>query len=318
MRYYLIEMLGALTLLGFSWTNAQTQTKVTVPSVEEKDCPITIIEPVARDGQKTTAVVRKPPGKGPFPAVVFLHGGLTPFPIDELKNRVRRGNLSRFLAAGYVTVAATFRSRKDDPQSPKTLWDCLAVIDAVKKMPEVDPKSVVLWGQSGGGSLALECAGETPLAAIAVEEPATVLLMGMMTAERNFGTKGFKEMMTDPKRLYTPEMEQLTRKKVAKIGCPVLIASGGQHPVNKANDEIFIPELKRANKTFETILYRGEPHGFSGGGGSPGAEKKFFEDCQTFFTKRLATKPAAVAPALIREVPARRDRPDAKGQDQNP
>ena len=90
------------------------------------------------------------------------------------------------------------------------------------------------------------------------------------------------------------------------------------HPVHKANNEIFIPELQRANKSFETILYRGEPHGFSGGGGSPEAEKKFFEDSQAFFAKHLAKKPAAVDPALIREVPARRARPDAKGPDKKP
>jgi dienelactone hydrolase len=315
MRWSMIATLSTLTLLVSSWANAQTPTKVTFPQVGEKECPIQVIEPVAKDGQKTTAAVRKPPGNGPFPAVIFFHGGLTPFPLDELKNRVRRGNLSRFLAAGYVTAAATFRSRQADPQSAKTLWDCLAVIEAVKKMPEVDAKSVALWGISGGGSLALECAGETQLAASAVEEPATVLFMGMMTAERNFGTDGFKDMMRDPKRLYTPELQGFTRKKVQKIGCPVLIAHGDQHPINKANDEVFIPELKAAKKDFETILYRGEWHGFTGGNGSPEAEKKFFEDCQAFFAKYLATQPAALDPALLRDVPARRDRPAPKGED---
>jgi dienelactone hydrolase len=305
-RLVSIAVLFAVALFS---TQSNAQTEVTYPAIEETVCPIEVIEPVASDGQRTIAAVRVPPGKGPFPAVIFFHGGLTPFPLDELKNRVRRGNLARFLAAGYVTAAATFRSRQEDPLSPKTLLDCLAVVDYVKEMPEVDPKSVVLWGMSGGGSLALECAGETPLCAVAVEEPATVLFMGMMTAQRNFGTEGFREMMQDPKSLYTPDLQDLTRRKIAKIACPVFIAHGDQHPVNNANNQVFIPELKQADKRFETILYPGQLHGFTGGNGTPEAERKFFDDCQTFFGKYLPTKPTPVDATMTHDTPARRKKP---------
>ena len=36
---------------------------------------------------------------------------------------------SRFLAAGYVVAAITYRSRDVDPQSPDALNDALAAID---------------------------------------------------------------------------------------------------------------------------------------------------------------------------------------------
>jgi len=43
-----------------------------MPSVSEKACPAEVIEAPTRDGHKATAVIRKPPGEGPFPAVVLL------------------------------------------------------------------------------------------------------------------------------------------------------------------------------------------------------------------------------------------------------
>ena len=53
---------------------------VTMPFVSEQTCPPEVIEAPTRDGQKATAVVRKPPGKGPFPAVVLLGGNGTQRP----------------------------------------------------------------------------------------------------------------------------------------------------------------------------------------------------------------------------------------------
>ena len=39
--------------------------------------PVQLIE-VPTQGGHTTAAVRKPPGKGPFPAAIYLHGTLQP------------------------------------------------------------------------------------------------------------------------------------------------------------------------------------------------------------------------------------------------
>src|SRR4051812_49173353 len=116
MRHHVVQALAVLASLG--GTSSSGQTGVTRPVVSEEACPANIIEAPTRDGQKATAVVRKPTGRGPFPAVVFLHGGLNRRNVDRVKREVL--NLptnSRFLAAGYVTVEAVFRSRSDDPQS---------------------------------------------------------------------------------------------------------------------------------------------------------------------------------------------------------
>ena len=98
----------------------------TRPVISEEVAPLEAIAPVAKDGHKGEAFLRKPPGKGPFPAVVIVHGGSTTFPTAALKKFARGTWPSRFLAAGYVVAVPTFRSRDADPQTRDSLDDVLA------------------------------------------------------------------------------------------------------------------------------------------------------------------------------------------------
>ena len=107
----------------------------------------------------------------------------------------------------------TFRSREENPQTRDALDDCLAVVDYVKKMPVVDPKSVAVLGGSGGGSLALELAGETDLCAIVAGEPASVLFTGLMVRGMSDRGPAFQDVMRNPKKHYTPELQKFTRAK---------------------------------------------------------------------------------------------------------
>src|SRR5688572_30472094 len=296
-------LLVATVLLSGSLAFAEST--VTWPAVSEQACPAEVVTAEAKDGHKASAVVRKPPGKGPFPALVILHGGLNERNVERVKREAaNQPTASRFLAAGYVTVEGVFRGRSDDPQAKDAFLDCLAIIEHVRKMPEVDPKAVVVLGHSGGGSLALELAGETDLAAVAAGEPASILFTGMFNkATRRRDQRN--RMMEDPKAFYTPELQKFTRDKIERIKCPVLIVHGDQHPINKINHEIVIPELKRAGKTLEVILYPGQPHTFLfGQAGSPAATRKCFDDCHAFFRKHLPTQPAPLPDSVVKQVPA--------------
>src|SRR5262249_8867288 len=119
-------------------------------SVSEETSPLISIEVPAAEGHKVLGVLRKPPGPGPFPALVHLHGGLDMKSLAELQSWSRDASAARFLAAGYLVVTPTFRSRAEDPQTRNALVDCLTMVEYVKKRPEVDPQSVVIWGDSGG------------------------------------------------------------------------------------------------------------------------------------------------------------------------
>jgi acetyl esterase/lipase len=303
LAFAVIAIMGVASALG--------EDELTRPEVSESACPIEVVSVAVPDAPDTLAVVRKPPGKGPFPALIHLHGGLETWPLSRLKDDVTRiPTTSRFLAAGYVVVAPTFRARSQDPQTTDALTDCLAVVDYVKKLPGVDPKSVVVWGDSGGGSLALEIAGQSSVCAVVAQEPATVLFTGMYTKESLGGKPPFtsssgsgRTIMADPKNYYTPDLQRFTREKIAKIGCPIFIAYGNVSSINKINNEIVIPELKDAGKAVEVVLYPNEPHGFSKGVGTAKAALKFFTDTDAFFQKHLPTKPKPLEAALVTSIP---------------
>jgi dipeptidyl aminopeptidase/acylaminoacyl peptidase len=248
---------------------ARAQDRVMRPVVSEEACPLTRIEPLANDGYRGVAFVRKPPGSGPFPAIIWIHGGLETSPTDWLQETARAPHPSRFLAAGYVVIVPTYRSRDIDPQSRISLEDCLAVVEHARKLPYVDGRSVIVYGCSGGGDLALEiAAARADVCAIVPEEPASVMFSGLFTTDSpkrgvRFSPLDTLPIMRDPKKFYTSESQRFAQAKISRIQCPILIIQGAETAVlNKFNAETLIPELRAAGKKVEVISYSGEPHCF--------------------------------------------------------
>ena len=71
--------------------SSDPEERVTVPLVSEEVSPVEDL----RISGTAYAAVRKPPGKGPFPAVIFLHGGLG----NSKMGRLRVGALSQVTQA---------------------------------------------------------------------------------------------------------------------------------------------------------------------------------------------------------------------------
>ncbi len=259
------------------------------PTFRKELCPIEKIEATTQDEQKTRAFYRKPPGDGPFPAVICIHGGVQSASDQNLHNLLT-GNpvYTRLLAAGYVTVAGDFRTYKANPQARGPIFDCLAIVDTVKKLPFVDSESVVVFGGSGGGSIALELASTTKLAAIVCGEPATLLFCGML-GPGEFNKR--YDVLDDVQTYYTDERKALTQKKIKTISCPVLILHGDQHALKTLNSKIFLPELKAAGVEVEYKVYPGNSHGFYWGNGtSRETVEKFMADTLSFLEAKLKTK----------------------------
>lgn len=324
MRGYAGIAMFAVAWLGLSPAHAAEtplaksggkETTATYPQVSEKVSPVEAISVPGKAGNKINVVVRKPPGDGPFPAIVILHGGLLERPVEYLKSQALNAPThARFLAAGYVTVTPSFRSRQQNPQSREPLDDCLTVIEHVKRMPQVHAGSVVVMGGSGGGTLALELAGETELCAVAAGEPASILFTGMLTSSADDLRPLMEKTMSEPRTFYTPALQKFTREKIARIRCPVFIGHGDQHIINKINHEIMIPELRTAGKELLVIAYPGQPHGFYfGDTGDPAAGEKFFNDANEFFKTRLPIQPRRLAASAVTKVPAPKKGKSADG-----
>ncbi len=264
------------------------------PVVSSDACPITLLAVKGKDGERPLALMRKPPGAGPFPAVVYFHGGSSALSRAQLEAELHGQTLSRFLAAGYVAVAGTYRPIR---QIDNSIADGVAIVEHAKTIPGVDPQSVVVWGDSGGGSLAFDIAATISVCAIAAQEPATILFARVGTGENR------RPSMTDPKSVYTAAARDYTRGKIRKISAPIFLAHGDVHLINKFNHEITIPEMRAENRELEVKLYAGENHGFSRRAvATLDAPKRFFEDAHAFFQRHLATQPTPLPKELIEEV----------------
>ena len=175
-----LVLAGCLTTSVLPPLGALAQTsRITKPAVSESASALQPIAPVARDGYRGQGILRKPPGDGPFPTVVVIHPGLVTWPSELLRQVSTGAFASRFLAAGYVVATMTYRSRDVDPQSRLSLDDSLAAVEYLQKLPYVNSASLVVYGCSGGGDLALAVATEKPVAAIVAEEPASILFTGV-------------------------------------------------------------------------------------------------------------------------------------------
>ena len=301
------------------------QSVVTRPAVSEAACPLEVITPVASDGHVGLAVLRKPPGPGPFPVAIWVHGGITTVSLERLQASARDGaTYTRLLAAGYVVVGPTYRSRDEDPQSPVSIRDVLATVEHVRTLSYVDPSSVVLGGCSGGADLALELASRTSIAAVVAEEPASMVMAGMFNSSiAKTGVRYTPEdsyfLMENPKQHYTPQFQTILRAKIARIDTPILIVQGSVDrrdlPINRFNDEVLIPELRAAHKAIEVHTYAGQGHCFCIGSGvprpsgrptqasAPRAALDAFRDIDAFCRTHLRIEPKDIDARLLTQVP---------------
>lgn len=321
-RAFLIT--AALGLIG---TRLRAQSAITRPVVSEKACPLETIYPVAADGHRGLAVLRKPPGAGPFPVAIWFHGDITMRPLERLEEMARDlATGSRFLAAGYVFVAPTYCSRDIDPQTGESIDDAVAVVEHLRKLPFVDPQSIVVAGCSGGGDLALQAAARTNVAAVVAEEPASVLMSGVFhnklpKKEERYTPADAMFLLEDGPRHLTPELRRTFRAKLAKVNAPIVIIQSDvdrrEVPINRFNADVLIPELRASSRQFDVRTYPGQAHCFCSASGLPRprgraapaswpeAALKAFQDIDAFCQRHVRTRPRALDPALITYEPVR-------------
>lgn len=104
------------------------------------------------DGKELTLDAWWPRGAGPWPMVVWVHGGGWRGGFKELGEHTAR----QIAASGYVVLSINYRLAPDDP-FPAGIEDCLGAIVWAKREAarfNGDPSRVAIAGESAGGNLA--------------------------------------------------------------------------------------------------------------------------------------------------------------------
>jgi dienelactone hydrolase len=129
-------------------------------------------------GVNPEALLCRPEGKGPFPAVVHNHG----VGVDTVgyQKAVRRGydlpGICKELSAdGFLTFVPIRHGGPGLRNLPPHKAQVLEAIDYVKRLPDVDPSRIALTGNSRGGLLTLMVGVEQPdLKALVIMAPAEI------------------------------------------------------------------------------------------------------------------------------------------------
>ncbi|NDW33107.1 alpha/beta hydrolase [Salipiger sp. PrR007] len=106
-----------------------------------------------------TASLRTPPGDGPHPVVVYIHGGGWlkghPHLVSPVNRKLRI--TEQLLAAGYAVAAISYRLIGEGP-FPMQIHDCAAGVRFLRANAgafRIDPERFAAFGQSAGGHMAL-------------------------------------------------------------------------------------------------------------------------------------------------------------------
>lgn len=167
------------------------------------------------DGLYVPAVLQTPPGDGPFPTVVALHGGSGGLGVPWLVEfaRERRYALDRLLDAGYAVCVTEGRMEVEDaygmdpvesttPPVPAVLdhQDVVATYESLQGDPSVDADRVGFVGVSHGGELGMKILSEIedPPAALVALEPGVIEYLGLRyDGERTYENLQFRDSLDD-------------------------------------------------------------------------------------------------------------------------
>ena len=154
----LVVVVAVLVVAGWSWIDAQARAVVVVPSVLETPvltpaAEAVTEEPVVEDTvfAGRPALVAKPEGEGPWPALLFVNGT-----IREGRNYQPVQNLARGLArAGYLVLVPDLPGLTTDEITEETVSSTVEMARAVADRPDAESGRVGLIGVSTGATLAL-------------------------------------------------------------------------------------------------------------------------------------------------------------------
>ena len=252
--------------------------------ISESVSPVTEVPLESVDGIDLGFAYRKPRGEGPFPVILFFHGGGEHSNMNRLKQNLKTGAIqTRFLKEGFAIVQSTRRPYWKTEDIPDKIGyfdavkDATLVINKAKTLPGIDPDKVILYGGSGGGILAIGAASQNELLCVVAGEPATVLLLAPMTDAKE--RPDYTPMNQDPLYHYSGKVKPQTRALLKAIDCPILLLQGdSNNTLDKINNQLLIPEMKSMNKDISSMRFPGLAHGFYWGTVKTGATLETVEN----------------------------------------
>ncbi len=213
------------------------------------------------DGQTLTLDVMVPKGEGPFPVLVYLHGGAWVWGSPATHRKLTH----RLAEQGFLTLSVDYRLAPEHP-FPAGLNDCVHAIHFAARNAERwggDPERLVLAGDSAGANLAAAAAIELAGTAGAPVVRGVGLLYGVFDfsgfAEDGITAELMDAYLSDRALASDPRVSPL--RKAASLP-PAHIAVGDADPLIEDAEKLRAA-LARAGRVHEFHVYEDMPHAFA-------------------------------------------------------
>jgi dipeptidyl aminopeptidase/acylaminoacyl peptidase len=247
---------------------------------ESRPPALTMISPVepqtvtftARDGRDVHGLLYRPHGEGPFPVVMWIHGG----PEAQERFTYERSGLYQYLldegiavyapnAAGSTGYGVTFRTLLYRDWGGVDLHDFEDAARYVSSLSWIDPDRLAVAGASYGGFGALSCLTRLPglwTAGVSICGPSNLVTLAAACPPtwRSF----VKMMLGDP----VADAPLLTQRSpityVDRLTAPMLIIQGARDPrVPKHESDQIVDKLRGRDIDVRYLVYADEGHGFT-------------------------------------------------------
>ena len=216
------------------------------------------------DGRAIYGCFQNPEGNGPFPAVIFIHGGLGDN--QEYTRAMLDWSVAKLLFKKRFVVFST-DYRVD--LSGKDIGDVVAAFKFVAELPAVDEQKIAYFGDSHGAYLAIMAATQTgPFA----------LIHGWGVADmaewyrhiKNIPASYYQRVAEDLKKSLGGTPDQVPEAflqispttHIAHIKCPILILHGDKDedvPVTHAH--IMAHAIEKAGGEYALKIFKDAGHG---------------------------------------------------------
>jgi dipeptidyl aminopeptidase/acylaminoacyl peptidase len=238
------------------------------------------------DDASLYACLQMPPGDGPFPAVIFIHGGYGGNP--EYTRALIDWNVARLLfREGFVVVSTDYRHDLEG----KDIYDIVAAFEYVSDLPYVEHDKIVYFGDSHGSYLAMMAATRiSPFAIIHgwgvtdMAEWFEYIKKSSIPVYQRIAEDLRKSLGGEPQDIPEVYRQVSPITQLGRIKCPVLILHGeDDEDVPVAQAYKLAQALKKAGKEYELRIFKNERHGLR----SPEARQTMEKTVLEFIKKHL-------------------------------
>jgi len=274
---------------GESVMSVDPQRLIVTEPVRGSDIPVqlTLVETI--DGLYTPIGLRVPPGRGPFPLVLFASGnGGGGIAVVREFTQERSGTQEEFLNHGYAVAWMRYRAEVDYAydrigrliedrrqnrqllnRGPLEYEDVVAIAEYCKTLPAIDGDRIGYMGMSHGGEMAFKIASEyRGFRAMIASEPAAHEFLRLKpddTARINPATGLLdveRMLMREPEKVRARITEDVARARMQPIATPIFV-QGRNSDELQGIFRVCYDLLVELGKEARWASYEHDEHGFA-------------------------------------------------------